>query len=110
MKLLILLFLCLCGTRNAIAQTEASKSELQQIDDELKELENTKTGYLSTARRLDDKGMSWQSQDQTQEAKRAYQRADDYREAAKMLQPRIDTLKARKNQILQEHSEENGLP
>jgi hypothetical protein len=107
MRLFILLFLCLCGTGNA---TEAWKSELQQIDQELKELEDQKTGYLSTARRLDDKGMSWQSQDQTQEAKRAYQRADDYREAAKMLQPRIDALNEKKAKILQEHPAENALP
>ena len=94
-----LLFLCLCSAG------QASSPQLQQIDAELKELEDTRTRYLSTARRLEDKGMSWQSQDETQEAKRAFHKADEFREAAKMLEPRIDELKAKRAQLLQEHPE-----
>ncbi len=53
--------------------------------------------------RLDDKGMSWQSQDQTQEAKRAYQRADDYARCHKNASAENRCLEREKTKILQEH-------
>jgi hypothetical protein len=91
------------------AQEEMSldwRRELQQIDAELKELEDEKNRYLAAARRYDDQGMRWQfQQNQKQEARRAFEMADIKREAASMLQTRIDVLNARKMQILQEHPE-----
>ena len=78
--------------------------ELRQIDDEIKSSEDAKNRYLAAARRHEDEGMRWQfQQNQKQEAKRAYQKADTERQAAKMLQDRIDVLKTRRAQILQEH-------
>ena len=86
------------------------RTELQQIDEEIKRAEDLKNRYLAAARRAEDEGMRWQfQQNQKQEAKRAYERADDKKQAAKMMQARIDVLNARKAQILQEHPEANEL-
>ena len=82
------------------------QTELKQIDDEIKRAENLKTRYLAAARHADDEGMRLQFQ-QKQESKRAYAKAEDKRQAAKMMQARIDALNARKMQILQEHPEAN---
>jgi DNA repair exonuclease SbcCD ATPase subunit len=96
-----------------IAQAEESldwRTELQQINAELKDLEDEKNRYLAAARRHEDDGLRWQfQQNEKQEARRAFERADIKRQAAQMLQGRIDALNARKMQILQEHPEANGL-
>jgi hypothetical protein len=79
--------------------------ELRQIDAEIKQSEEVRDRYLAEARRAEDQGMRWQfMQNQKQEAKRAFQRAEDKKQAAQMLQARIDSLKTRRAQILQEHS------
>jgi hypothetical protein len=84
------------------------QTELKQINDEIKRAEDLKKRYLAAAARADDEGMRWQfQQNQKQEAKRAFERADDKRQAAQMMQARIDALNARKMQILQEHPEAN---
>ncbi len=84
------------------------RDELKQIDDELKKAKDLKNRYLAAARRAEDEGMRWQfMQNEKQEAKRAFQRAEDKKQAAQMLQARIDTLNARREQILQEHPEAN---
>lgn len=81
------------------------KEELKQIDNEIKVTEDQRDRYLAAARRAEDEGMRWQfMQNQKQEAKRAFQRAEDKKQAAAMLQGRIDALNARKAQILQENS------
>ena len=108
---LILILLCFGGTFwTALlpAQEEPDwRVELQQIDAEIKELTNEKNRYLAQARRLDDQGMRWQfQQNQKQEAKRAFEMADTKKQAAEMLQARIDALNARKTQILQEHPDD----
>ena len=104
---------CLLGstslflTRPLNAQQEEVvdwREELRQIDDELKEAQDLRNRYLAEARRAEDQGMRWQfTQDQKMEAKRAFQIADAKKEAAQMLQARIDVLNARRTQILQEH-------
>lgn len=111
---------CILGTTAlfltvpTIAQQERPadwREELKQIDAEIESAEDLKNRYLAAARRAEDQGMRWQfSQDQKQEAKRAFQRADEKKQAAQMLQKRIDALKARKAQILQEHPEANDYP
>ena len=86
------------------------REELKQIDAEIESAEDLRNRYLAAARRAEDQGMRWQfTQDQKQEAKRAFQRADEKKQAAKMLQDRIDALNARKAQILQEHPEANDI-
>ncbi len=103
---LILLFFCLAGTSSSLyAQEEPEwRVELNQIDAEIKDLTNEKNRYMAESRRYEDQGMRWQ-RDQKQEAKRAFQMADTKKQAAQMLQTRIDALNARKTQILQEHPE-----
>ncbi len=84
--------------------------ELKQIDEEIERSENLKNRYLGAAARAEDEGMRWQfQQNQKQEAKRAFQRADEKRQAAAMMQERIDQLKARRAQILLEHPEGHDL-
>jgi hypothetical protein len=96
----------------AMAQEESPldwRTELQQIHTELRQLEDEKNRYLAAARRAEDEGMRWQfQQNEKQEARRAFERADVKRQAAQMLQGRIDALNARKVQILQEHPEANA--
>ena len=106
---------CLLGTTvlfwatNPHAHEEQAldwKQELKQIDDEIKRAEDLKDKYMAAARRAEDEGMRWQfMQNEKQEAKRAFQRAEDKKKAAQMLQARIDVLNARKAEILQEHPE-----
>jgi DNA repair exonuclease SbcCD ATPase subunit len=87
------------------------REELREINEEIKNAEDLRDRYLAAARRAEDQGMRWQfMQDQKQEAKRAFERADEKKKAAKMLEARIKTLKARRDQILQEHSEVNDFP
>jgi hypothetical protein len=115
----IIMLSCLIGisavfwTSKQNAQDEQPldwREELKQIDEEIKQSEDLKNRYLAEARRAEDKGMSWQfQQDQKQEAKRAFERADQKKQAAEMMQARIDQLKARRAQILQEHKEANEL-
>lgn len=86
------------------------REELRQIDEEIKSAEDLRNRYLAAAARAEDQGMRWQfMQDQKQEAKRAFQRADEKKQAAKMLEARIDVLNARRSQILQEHPEANDF-
>jgi predicted ribosome quality control (RQC) complex YloA/Tae2 family protein len=86
------------------------QTELQQIDAEIRELQNEKNRFLSAARRYEHQGMRWQfQQSQTQEARRAFRMADIKREAANMVQARIDALNTRRAQILQEHPEAHGF-
>ncbi len=84
--------------------------ELKQIDAELKSAEDLRNRYLADARRAEDQGMRWQfMQNQKQEAKRAFERAENKKQAAQMLQKRIDALNARKAEILKEHPEANDV-
>ncbi len=109
---------CLVGTSvlffivdspSASAQEEMALSpqeELAQIDEEIKKLEDLRDRRLSAAARAEDQGMRWQfMQNQKQEAKRAFQRADDNRQAAKELQERIDALKKRRTYLVEDHKE-----
>lgn len=110
---------CLLGTTAlfwmtaSLALEEASqdwREELTQIDAELKSAEDLKNRYLADARRAEDQGMRWQfMQNEKQEAKRAFERADSKKQAAQMLQKRIDVLNARKAEILKEHPEANDV-
>lgn len=110
---------CLVGTTSLFWMTQPLTQEeqaldwheeLKQIDEEIKRAEDLKSRYLAAARRAEDEGMRWQfMQNEKQEAKRAFKRAEDKKKAAQMLQARIDALKARKAQILQEHPEANDI-
>jgi hypothetical protein len=104
-------FVTLFWVSNEYAQEEEEidwRVELRQIDQEMKRAENLRNRYLAAAARAEDEGMRWQfQQNQKQEARRAFERAEMKKQAAAMLQAQIDALKARKQQILQEHPEAN---
>jgi hypothetical protein len=109
-RYLVFFIVCVFGVAQVFAQEEDWRTELQQIDVELKQLQDEKNRYLAAARRYEDQGLRWQfQQNQKQEAKRAFEMADIKKQAANMLQARIDALNARKSQILQEHPEANDL-
>lgn len=114
----ILILSCLVGLgalvwiSNQYGQEEEKawdwREELKQIDEEMKRAQDLKNRYLSEAARAEDNALRWQFQQHLkQEAKRAFERAELKRQAAQMLQARIDVLEARKAQILQEHPEAN---
>ena len=87
------------------------EEELAQIDSEIEELSKMKEGYEGLAALHEDQGMRWQfMQNEKQEARRAFMKAEEEREIAQMLQERIDDLKARRAQILREHPEANVKP
>lgn len=87
--------------------TKDWRERLKEINDEIDKTEDARAKYLSAAARAEDQGMRWQfMQDQKQEARLAFQRADDFRKAAKMLQAHIDALNKEKAQILKEHVDE----
>ena len=81
------------------------KLELKEIDEEIKKCEDLRDRHLAAASRAEDQAIRWQfMQDQKQEAKRAFQKADDKRKEAALLQDQINVLNERKAQILKEHS------
>lgn len=112
-RYLIVICSCLVGISVLVwiskpyAQQEMDwREELKLIDEEIERSENLKNKYLAAAARAEDEGLRWQfQQNQKQEAKRAFQRAEEKRQQAAMMQERIDKLNARKTQILQEHPE-----
>lgn len=80
------------------------RSELEHIDASIKTLAEERDRFLAAAAREEDKGMRWQfMQDQKQEAKRAFQRADANKEAAAQVQAQIDALNARRMQLLKDN-------
>lgn len=111
MQYLFLILSCLfCFNALQAQETKDWQTELKEIDDEIDRAKDLKRRYESAAARYDDDGMRWQfQQDNKQEARRAFERAEQKRQAAQMLQARIDVLNARRAQILQEHPEANAL-
>ena len=86
------------------------QEELAQINSELHELKDMKDRYDASVTFHEDQGMRWQfMQDQKQEARRSFQKAEEAKEASAMIQKRIDALNARKARILFEHPEVNGI-
>lgn len=82
------------------------REELSLLDEEIEKSEDLKNRHLATARRAEDQGMRWQfMQNQKQEAKRAFERADANKREAALLQEQIDLLNKRKAQILKDHPE-----
>ena len=112
---------CLVGTSvlffvvdrpvNATQSTQSAlgwREEIRQIDQEIKTSEELRDRHLAIARRAEDQGMRWQfTQNQKQEAKRAFQKADANKKEAALLQEQIDLLNKRKAQLLKDHPETN---
>lgn len=91
-----------------IASTDWQE-ELKQIDEEVEQLEDLKNRYRASETRHRDEASRWQFQNLKQESRRAYQQADLDREMQNQIQKRIDYLQTRREEILKEHPESNGI-
>lgn len=106
LHILLTVFPFSLDVQSSIVQAEDvdPKTELQQIDKEIEELQDLKNRYKASAARHEDEAIRWQfQQNLKQEARRAYQQADLDREMVKKIQVRIDYLEARKAQLIKEH-------
>lgn len=105
------LFFIVEGQIQASQEDSASldwREELRQIDEEIQKTEDLRDRHLATARRAEDQAMRWQfMQNQKQESKRAYERADANKREAALLQEQIDLLNKRKAQLLKDHPDAN---
>lgn len=92
--------LCLWGS--------ATDDRVEQIDREVKELNEMKRGYESRALRAEDQADRLQFEDHfTIETRRFYQIAELNREKAAKIQEEIDRLENEKAQLLKKRKKEN---
>lgn len=92
------------------SQNQNDQAELQEIDDQIRELEGIKRGFISKALRHEDQAERMQYQNKYYlEARRHFELAEENRRAADQVQVEIDRLKARRRQILQKHGAGDGF-
>jgi hypothetical protein len=85
-------------------------AELQEIDDQIRELEEIKKGFEAKALRHIDQAQRQQFKDRYYlEAKRHMELADENQQAADEVQREIDRLKARRRQILERNGAGDGF-
>jgi hypothetical protein len=85
----------------ATAPAYGPQAELTQLNEAIQKAEDLRGSHLAAAARAEDQGMRWQfMQDQKQEAKRAFERADEHKKEAQLQQQRIDQLKKRRDELL----------
>lgn len=101
-RALFIFFALLFGmSRFCYSEDTSSQQQLEQIDEELKQLNDLKNRYKAAATRHEDEGIRWQfTQNQKQEAKRAFQRAEMERQMVNEIQIRIDYLEEQKALLL----------
>lgn len=86
------------------------KTELSEIDAELKRMEEEQERLKLSYARWSDAGSRWQfQQGMTQEAKRAFEKADADKAQMDKNQIYIDALKSRRAKILKQHPEANDI-
>lgn len=86
------------------------QAELQDIDDQIRELEEIKRGYEAMALRHLDQAQRQQFRDRYYlEAKRHFELAEENEQAAEAVQVEIDRLKKRRRQILQQNGAGDGF-
>lgn len=86
------------------------QNKLRDIDDQIRELEEKKRGYLAMALRHEDQAERLQFEEHWfLEAKRHMELADENRQAASEIQKEIDRLKALRTRILQENGAGDGF-
>src|SRR5579863_3020181 len=79
------------------------QAQLKEIDDQIRELEDIKRGFLAKALRHDDQALRLQFTDRYYlEVKRHIELAEENRQAAAEVQKEIDRLKVRRRQILEQ--------
>lgn len=80
------------------------KEEVKEIDLEIRRLEEDQTKQKLLKARWEDLGQRWQFQNNmTQEAKRAFQKADDAQRQMDLNEQHLNALKARRAKIIEEH-------
>ena len=90
--------------------TKDWKTELTEIDAELERMDEEQKRLKRSHARWEDDGSRWQfQQGMTQEAKRAFEKADADKLQMEKNQKYIDALNARRAKILKEHPEANDL-
>ncbi len=117
-----LLFLCLLALASFISPLPASyqlpqkplpqkvQLQLQEIDDQIRELEEIKRGFEAKALRHLDQAQRKQFRERYYlEAKRHFELAEENEQAAEAVQVEIDRLKKRRRQILQQNGAGDGF-
>ena len=103
----------LCSAESVEMQhvsTKDWKAELADIDAELQRMEEEQIRLKLSSTRWSDAGSRWQFQQvMTQEAKRAFEKADLDNAQIEKNQKYIDALQKRRAEILKEHPEANDI-
>jgi hypothetical protein len=87
-----------------------TQAELQEIDDQIRELEEMKRGFLAKALRHEDQAQRQQFKERYYlESRRHLELAEENRRAAAQVQLEIDRLKQRRRQILEKHGAGDGF-
>jgi len=86
------------------------QAELQRIDDQIRELEEMKRGFVAKALRHEDQAERLQYKDRYYlESRRHLELADENRQAAAEVQREIDRLKERRRQLLTKYGAGDGF-
>jgi chromosome segregation ATPase len=89
-----------------LAAVGDSQAELEKIDRQISQLEEMQERLRSDAQKNEHRGMSLQFQkESSHEARKAWQRAAQEKQKIEEIQGHLDRLRARKQQILQEHGQ-----
>jgi hypothetical protein len=87
-----------------------TQAELQEVDDQIRELEDMKRGFLAKALRHQDQAERLQFRERYYlEARRHMELAEENRQAAEQIQVEIDRLKLRRRQILEKNGAGDGF-
>jgi hypothetical protein len=90
--------------------TPNTQAELQEIDDQIRELEDMKRGFLAKMLRHQDQAERLQFRERYYlEARRHMELAEENRQAAEQIQVEIDRLKQRRRQILEKNGAGDGF-
>ncbi|MBN2479644.1 MAG: hypothetical protein JXA94_05400 [Parachlamydiales bacterium] len=82
----------------------AWKQEINELDSKIKNLEEMKRGYISSAIKHENQAQRLQFiNGQQQYAKRHWQQADENRRIAERIQKEIDDLKIQRQVIIKKH-------
>ncbi len=80
------------------------QSQIAEIDDQIRDLEDIKRGYESRALRHDDQALRLQfNQEWNLEVRRHLELADENREKAAIVQKEIDHLKEKRKQLIERY-------
>ncbi len=102
--LIVTVLLCIFSCSFVFAKAASWKQEVMQIDQQIKDLEELKRGYEAKALRLENQAERLQFKNSEYIiAKRYWELADENRQIAKRIQNDIDTLKEKKQELINAH-------